>query len=159
TAPVTGRIGNHQVSIGNLIAADSGGTPLTTIVSIDPIWFYFDMSESDYLAYERAAAQGRLNQARESSPLVYVRLGDEKEWKRQGLINFIDNQVNRSAGTIRARAVFPNPDGFLTPGLFGRVRVPGSERYDAILVPDSALVTDQSRKLVMTVAEDGTVVP
>jgi RND family efflux transporter MFP subunit len=159
TAPVSGRIGNHQVSVGNLIAADSGGTPLTTIVSMDPIYFYFDMSESDYLAYERAAAQGRLGQTRETSPLVFVRLADETEWKRQGLIDFVDNQVSRSAGTVRTRAVFANADGFLTPGLFGRIRVPGSERYDAMLVPDSALVTDQSRKLVMTVADDGTVVP
>jgi RND family efflux transporter MFP subunit len=161
TAPITGRISRHEVSIGNLISGSPGGstTMLTTIVSIDPIYFYFDMSEGDYLAYQRATAQGRLSETRESSPLVQVRLSDETEWKRAGLINFVDNQVNRSAGTVRARAVFPNPDGFLTPGQFARVRIPGSERYDAILIPDSAVVTDQSRKLVMTVAEDGTVVP
>jgi RND family efflux transporter MFP subunit len=160
TAPVTGRIGNHQVSVGNLISADAAGaTPLTTIVSLDPIYFYFDMSEADYLAYQRAAAQGKLGETRESSPLVYVRLGDETDWPRKGILDFVDNQVNRSAGTVRARAVFANPGFFLTPGQFGRLRLPASDRYDAILVPDSAVVTDQSRKLVMTVSEDGTVVP
>ncbi len=161
TAPLTGRIGNHQVSVGNLVSgSDSASTPaLTTIVSLDPIWFYFDMSEGDYLAYQRAAASGKLGETRGNSPVVHVRLADEKEWKREGVLNFVDNQVDRGAGTIRLRAEFPNPDFFLTPGQFGRIRIPGSEKYIAMLVPDAALVTDQSRKLAMTVAEDGTVVP
>ena len=161
TAPLTGRISNHQVSIGNLISGgDAGTTPaLTTIVSLNPIWFYFDMSESDYLAYERAAKAGKLGETRASSPVVQVRLADEKDWQREGVLNFVDNQVDRGAGTIRVRAEFPNPDFFLTPGQFGRIRIPGSEKYPATLVPDSAVVTDQSRKLVMTVKEDGTVVP
>ncbi len=160
-APLSGRISNHQVSIGNLIVGgDSPNTPaLTTIVSLNPIWFYFDMSESDYLAYERAAKAGKLGETRASSPVVQVRLADEKDWQREGVLNFVDNQVDRGAGTIRVRAEFPNPDFFLTPGQFGRIRVPGSEKYPATLVPDSAVVTDQSRKLVMTVKEDGTVVP
>ncbi len=161
TAPLLGRISNHQVSVGNLIGGgDSPNTPaLTTIVSLDPIWFYFDMSESDYLAYQRAAKAGKLGETRASSPVVQVRLADEKEWKREGVLNFVDNQVDRGAGTIRVRAEFPNPDFFVTPGQFGRIRIPGSEKYPATLVPDSAVVTDQSRKLVMTVKEDGTVVP
>jgi len=128
-------------------------------VSLDPIWFYFDMSEGDYLAYQRAAVSGKLGETRGNSPVVHVRLADEKEWKREGVLNFVDNQVDRGAGTIRLRAEFPNPDFFLTPGQFGRIRIPGSEKYIAMLVPDAALVTDQSRKLAMTVAEDGTVVP
>ena len=161
TAPLSGRISNHQVSVGNLIGGgDSPNAPaLTTIVSLDPIWFYFDMSESDYLAYQRAAQAGKLGETRGSSPVVQVRLADEKDWKREGLLNFVDNQVDHGAGTIRLRAEFPNPDFFLTPGQFGRIRIPGSEKYPAALVPDSAVVTDQSRKLVMTVKEDGTVVP
>lgn len=161
TAPLGGRISNHQVSIGNLISGNDSATApaLTTIVSLDPIYFYFDMSEGDYLSYQRATAAGKLDEARESLPPVYVRLTDETEWPRKGQLNFIDNQVDRGAGTIRARATFANPDFFVTPGQFGRIRIPASERHDAILIPDGAVVTDQSRKVVMTVQGDGTVVP
>jgi RND family efflux transporter MFP subunit len=161
TAPIDGRIGRHEVSVGNLVAGGSGGatTLLTTIVSLDPIHFYFDMSEADYLAYQRAAASGRLQSTRDGKIPVYARLDDEEDWPREGRLDFVDNRVDRGAGTIRVRAVFPNPDLFLTPGQFGRIRIPGSEPYEALLVPDVALVTDQSNKLVMTVQEDGTVVP
>jgi RND family efflux transporter MFP subunit len=161
TAPVKGRIGRHLVSIGNLVTGGEGGatTMLTTIVSLDPIHFIFDMSEQDFLTYQRAVAQNKLGSTRESSLLVAVRLPDEKDWSRQGILDFVDNQVDRSAGTIRARGVFANPDLFITPGQFGRIRVPGSEHYEALLVPDEAIVTDQSRKIVMTVKEDGTVEP
>jgi len=163
TAPVTGRISTHQVSIGNLISGGGGtaasGTLLTTIVSLDPIWFTFDMSEGDYLAYQRAAASGKLESSREGKVTVAVRLTDEKEWSRTGVLDFIDNQVDRGAGTIRARATFANPGFFVTPGQFGRIRIPGSEPYQALLLPDAAIVTDQSSKIVMTVAPDGTVVP
>jgi len=161
TAPLTGRISNHQVSIGNLISGgDAATTPaLTTIVSLDPIYFYFDMSEGDYLAYQRATAAGMLTEARDTSPPVYAHLTDETEWPWKGQLNFLDNQVDRGAGTIRARATFSNPGYFLTPGQFGRIRIPASQQYVAILVPDGAVVTDQSRKLVMTVKEDATVEP
>ncbi len=161
TAPVSGRVSQHLVSIGNLVSGGATGIPtlLTTIVSLDPIHFFFDMSEGDYLAYQRAVAGGRLGSTRESSLLTEVRLTDETQWKRQGILDFIDNSVDRGAGTIRARAVFANPDFFITPGQFGRLRLPGSERYTAILIPDSALVTDQSRKIVMTVKDDDTIEP
>jgi RND family efflux transporter MFP subunit len=160
-APMNGRIGRHEVSVGNLVTGGNGGvtTLLTTIVSLDPIHFNFDMSEADYLAYQRAAASGRLRSTREGKVAVHARLTDEKDWPREGLLDFVDNQVDRGSGTIRARAVFPNPDFFVTPGQFGRIRIPGSEPYQALLVPDAAIVTDQSRKIVMTVAADGTVVP
>jgi len=160
-APMNGRIGRHEVSVGNLVTGGNGGvtTLLTTIVSLDPIHFNFDMSEADYLAYQRAAASGRLRSTRDGKVAVYARLTDEKDWPREGLLDFVDNQVDRGSGTIRARAVFPNPDFFVTPGQFGRIRIPGSEPYQALLVPDAAIVTDQSRKIVMTVAADGTVVP
>ena len=159
TAPLTGRISNHQVSIGNLISgSDSATTPaMTTIVSLDPIYFYFDMSEGDYLAYQRATAAGTLGEARETVPPVYARLTDETEWPWKGQLNFLDKQMDRGAGTIRARATFPNPGYFVTPGQFGRIRIPASEQHVCILIPDGAVVTDQSRKLVMTVKEDGTV--
>ena len=136
--------------------AGAGNTLLTTIVSLDPIYFIFDMSESDFIQYQRAVQAGKLQSTRDSVP-VFARLRDEPDWPREGKLNFVDNQVDRSAGTIRVRAEFPNGDGFLTPGQFGRIRVPGSESYKALLIPDSAIVTDQSRKIVMTVAEDGTV--
>jgi RND family efflux transporter MFP subunit len=161
TAPVSGRISRHEVSLGNLVFGGNSGdtTLLTTIVSLDPIYLEFDLSESDFLAYQRAAATGRLKSTRESAVLVQAHLPDEKEWSLKGQLDFVENQVDRSAGTIRARAVFANPNLLITPGQFGRVRLPGSDPYQAILLPDSAIVTDQSQKLVMTVAADGTVTP
>jgi RND family efflux transporter MFP subunit len=160
-APLSGRIGRHEVSIGNLVSGGNTGptTLLTSIVSLDPIYFYFDMSEADFLAYQRAVAQGKLMSTRDDPVPVDARLIDEKGWTHKGRIDFVDNQVDRGAGTIRVRAVFPNPNLLITPGQFGRIRVPGSEPYQALLVPDAAVVTDQSRKLLMTVADDGTVVP
>jgi RND family efflux transporter MFP subunit len=160
-APISGRISRHEVSIGNLVSGSSSGptTLLTTIVSLDPIYLNFDMSEADFLAYQRAVVQGKLMSQRDDPVPVQAHLVDETTWTLKGRLDFVDNQVDRSAGTIRARAVFANPKFFITPGQFGRIRVPGSEPYQAILVPDAALVTDQSRKLLMTVQDDGTVVP
>src|SRR5690606_24776844 len=108
-----------------------------------------------------AAADGRLQSTRDNDVTVFVRLFDERNWahKREGRLNFVDNQVDRGAGTIRVRAVFPNRELLITPGQFGRLRLPGSLPYRAVLVPDAAIVTDQSRKIVMTVADDGTVKP
>lgn len=161
-APVSGRISNHLVSIGNLVSGGEAGsstTLLTTIVSLDPIYFNFDMSESDYLAYQRATQKGLMKSTRDNSVPVSLHLTDEKGWPHEGKLNFVDNQVDRLSGTIRVRAQFANHDFFFTPGQFGRIRIPGSEPYEAILVPDSAVVTDQSRKIVMTVRDDGTVEP
>ena len=160
-APISGRISNRQVSVGNLVnGGESGGsTLLTTIVSLDPIYFNFDMSEADYLAYERATARGTLQSTRDRSVTVTLRLTDEPDWPHEGHMDFIDNQVNRSAGTIRARAIFPNPNLLLTVGQFGRIRIPGSEPYKAILIPEAALVTDQSRTIVMTLQNDNSVQP
>ena len=161
SAPVGGRIGSHQVSLGNLILGGTSGslTLLTTIVSLDPIWFNFDMSESDYLSYQRAVQAGLLKSASDGTVTSFVRLADETGWPHEGHLDFIDNQLDRGAGTIRARAVFANASHLLTPGEFGRIRVPGSEPHQAILIPDAAVVTDQSRKIVMTVGADGTVAP
>lgn len=160
-APMDGRIGNHQVSVGNLITGGDGGgaMPLASIVSLNPIHFSFDVSEADFLAYQRAAASGKLTSARDEKLKVSAHLTDEKEWSLEGRMDFVNNQVDRTTGTIRARAVFPNPDLLITPGQFGRVRIPGSDPYNAVLVPDSAILSDQSQKIVMTVKEDGTVAP
>jgi RND family efflux transporter MFP subunit len=161
TAPVTGRIGNRQVSVGNLVVGggNNSSTLLTTIVSIDPVWFNFDMSESDFLVYQRAVSEGHLGSPREAGTMAQVRLDDERDWKRTGRIDFVDNQIDRGSGTIRVRATFANSDLFITPGQFGRLRLPASEPHSALLIPDAAVSTDQSRKVVMTVNAEGTVTP
>ncbi|MGQ9368770.1 efflux RND transporter periplasmic adaptor subunit [Azospirillum sp. ST 5-10] len=161
TAPLGGRISRREVSVGNLVVGGAVGstTLLTTIVSLDPIHFEFDLSESDYVAYQRAAARGLLRSQRDGTVKVQGRLFDETAWSLDGTLDFVDNRVNRSSGTIRLRATFPNPNGTLTPGQFGRLWLPGSETYVGTLIPDSAVVSDQADKIVMTVAADGTVVP
>ncbi|MFZ0694779.1 MAG: efflux RND transporter periplasmic adaptor subunit [Alphaproteobacteria bacterium] len=161
TAPVGGRISNHLVSLGNLVIGGSSATTtlLTTIVSLDPIYLYFDTDENDYLSYRRAVVAGTIPSPITSMEAVQAKLADDQSWAHEGNLNFVDNQFNRSAGTIRVRAVFPNHDLLIRPGQFGRVRVPSPDARQAILVPDSAIIADQSRKIVMTVKDDGTVEP
>lgn len=159
-APVSGRVGRHEVSIGNLVMGGTGETTLlTTIVSLDPIWLMFNVSEGDGMTYKRLIQKGEVESARSNMIQVEGQLMDEKDWPLKGKIDFVDNQYDRSSGTIRVRASFPNPDLFITPGQFGRVRVPMSQEKPTILVPDAAVVTDQAVKLLFTVTEDGTVVP
>src|SRR6516162_3354635 len=159
TAPFTGQIGTHLVSIGNLIAgsraATSPTTLLATLVSLDPIYLDFDMSESDFLTYSRDRA--RLKEG--IADKVEIALGDETQFVRQGILDFVDNVLNRSSGTIHARATVPNPDRLLTPGQFARVRLIVGAPAQALLVPDTSVFPDQSQHIVMTVAPDGTVVP
>ena len=159
TAPFTGRIGTHLVSVGNLIAgsraATSPTTLLATLVSLDPIHLDFDMSESDYLAFSRDHAKLKGSQA----DTVELALSDETQFERQGKLDFVDNVLDRSSGTIHARATVPNLDLLLTPGEFARVRLAVGTPAPTLLVPDSAVLPDQSRHLVMTVSPDGTVVP
>jgi len=158
-APVTGRISRHEVSAGNLITGGYSGdvTLLTSIVSLDPIHFDFDVSEANYLAYQRATERGVMPSMRNNNIEVFAKLPDEDQWAHKGTLEFLDNQVNESSGTIRARATFVNSDDAFTPGQFGHIRVPGSEPYEAILLPETAIVTDQSQKIALVVAEDGTV--
>jgi RND family efflux transporter MFP subunit len=162
-APVSGRVGRHEVSVGNLImggtSGTSGTTLLTTIVSLDPIWLTFNVSEGDGMTYKRLVQKGEVKSARDNVIDVQGQLMDEHTWTLKGTIDFVDNQYDRSSGTIRVRAAFPNPDLFITPGQFGRVRVPMSQLRPTMLVPDAAIVTDQSVKLLFTVTPDGTVVP
>lgn len=158
-APVSGRISDRRVDTGNLVTGDPNATMLTTIVALDPIYFVFDMSEGDHLAYQRAVAENRLPSTRGNETPVQLRLPDQSDWAYQGRIDFVDNRIDLNSGTIRVRAVVPNADHFLTPGQFGRVRIPGSLEYEAVLVPDSAIMTDQSTRVVLSVSEDGTVVP
>ena len=159
-APVDGRIGDRRISPGNLISGGttSGSTSLlATIVSVDPIRFEFTFDEASYLRYERLSRTGRDMTSRDSSVVADLKLIDEPDFRNQGRMDFVDNVIDRSSGTIRGRAVFSNPDGVFTPGMFGRVRVPGSPSYMALLVPDAAIGTEQTRKYVLTVDADNTV--
>lgn len=161
TAPVTGRVSATAIDVGNLVTGGDNNTapPLTTIVSLDPIHLVFDVSEAQLLEYQRAFMDGRLKSPRANTVAVQARLMDEDGWTMNGTLDFIDNRVDRTSGTIRVRALLPNPQNLVTPGQFGQVRIPASEPYDALIVPEAALVTDQAQKVVLTVAEDGTVVP
>ena len=161
TAPVSGRMGRHEVSVGNLVMGGITGatTLLTTIVSLDPIWISFNVSEGDGMTYKRLVQKGEIKSPRDSAVEVEGQLMDEKAWTLKGAIDFVDNQYDRSSGTIRVRAAFPNPNLFITPGQFGRVRIPMSQMRPTMLVPDAAVVTDQSVKMLFTVSPDGTVVP
>jgi membrane fusion protein, multidrug efflux system len=158
-APFTGRIGARQVSVGSLVAgsraATSPTTLLATLVSLDPLYLDFDMSESDFLTFsrERARIKGPL------ADKVLIGLSDENSFSREGTLDFIDNSLDRSSGTIRARATVPNSDLFLAPGQFARLRVAIASPTSAYLLPDSAVVLDQSQHLVMTVGADGVVKP
>lgn len=158
-APFTGRIGARQVSLGSLIAgsraATSPTTLLATLVSLDPLYLDFDMSESDFLTFsrERASNPGPL------ANKVLIALSDEDGFKREGKLDFIDNALDRSSGTIHARATVPNADLFLAPGQFARLRVAIAPPTPVYLLPDAAVVLDQSQRLVMTVAADGMVKP
>jgi RND family efflux transporter MFP subunit len=160
TAPLDGRISAHRVSLGNLIQGGQGAgssTLLTTIVSLDPIHLDFDMSEGDYLAYQRFLQSQNGGNAIDRT--VEASLSDEQDFRHAGKLDFMDNQMDRSSGTIHARASLPNSDLLIAAGQFARRRLPTSAQKVTLLLPDSAISTDQSRKLVMTVAADGTVVP
>jgi multidrug efflux system membrane fusion protein len=159
TAPFTGRIGSHLVSVGNLIAGSRAGggatTLLATLVSIDPIYLNFDMSEADYLTFLRE----RRKQKSSLADRVDASLGDESSFGHQGTLNFIDNVLDRSSGTIHARATMQNHDFLLTPGAFARVRLALSTPTRALLVPDAAVLTDQSDHIVLTIGPNNVVTP
>jgi RND family efflux transporter MFP subunit len=156
-APFSGRVSRRHVSIGSLITGGPGATSateLTTIVSLDPIYLDFDLSEADYAAYQHSAA------ARPSGAnAVQISLDGERPWARTGDLDFLDNEIDRRSGTLHARATLANPDMAIAPGAFARVRVPLSATLPQLLVPDAAVGTDQSSKLVMVVQDDGVVVP
>ena len=143
-APISGRASWRRLAPGNLVAADA--TVLTTIVSEDPIRFLFDAPESALLKYRRAGGA--------QASQVDIRLQDETDFRRKGRVDFLDNTLDRSSGTIRARATVPNPDGFITPGMFGHLRLYASKPFEALLVPDEAIVTDQTRQVVYTIGAD-----
>ncbi len=154
-APVSGRVSDRRVSLGDQVAA--GTTLLTTVVSLDPIWFSFDGAESFYLKYQREAQRGQRRSSRSAPNPVDIQLSDETTYNWHGRMEFVDNAIDPQTGTIRAHAVVANHSHFLTPGLFGRARLLGSGSYQALLIPDEAITADQSRKLVMVLGRDGKV--
>lgn len=152
TAPISGRVSDRRVDAGNLVAGGSSAADvLTTVVSSAPIHFVFDGSEAVLLKYQR--------QARRGAAPIQVRLQDESDFTRSGTLDFTDNAVDTASGVIRLRAIIPNADGFLKPGMFGQARLAGSGSYEAMLVPDAAVATDQARRIVYVVAADGSVAP
>lgn len=157
-APISGRVSDRRVDPGNLVTGgQTGATMLTTIVRLDPIYFVFDGSEADYIRYSRLSVEGGRGSSRDTPNPVRVQLADEKDWPHQGVMNFVDNEINARSGTIRGRAIFDNKDLFLTPGTFGRMRLYGGP-LDALLIPDASVVSDQASKIVLCVGEDGKVV-
>lgn len=158
-APVSGRIGDRRVSPGNLVTGGASGatTLLATIVSTDPIHFEFTFDEASYLRYERMSKTQADIATRGASTEVWVKLIDEPDFGHTGRMDFIDNVIDKTSGTIRGRASFANSNNIFTPGMFGRIRVPGSPRYEALVVPDSAIGSDQAKKFVYVVGEDNSV--
>ncbi|MEO1281934.1 MAG: efflux RND transporter periplasmic adaptor subunit, partial [Pseudomonadota bacterium] len=159
-APISGRASDRRADVGALISGGQTGgeaTVLTRLVSLDPIHFSFDASETDYLRYVRLARSGIRGSSREKGNPVRIKLVDEEGWPWTGKMNFVDNRLNPRSGTIRGRAIVGNPGKVLTPGLFGRLQLFGGE-FDALLIPDKAIVADQTRKIVFAVGEDNKVV-
>jgi RND family efflux transporter MFP subunit len=162
TAPVSGRVSRYDVTVGNLILSGdqggSGGTLLTTIVSIDPMYAYFDVDELTVQRARELVRAGKLKSHDEARVPVSLGLAAEEAFPHTGTINFVDNQVNPKTGTLRARGVFPNTDGALSPGFFARLRMPTSPPHQALLVSERALDSDQGQKVVYVVDKDDKVV-
>jgi RND family efflux transporter MFP subunit len=155
-APITGRISDRRIDAGNLVQGGDGGaqaTLLTTINALDPIYFTFDASEGLFLKAKRARETGAAPSA------VDIKLQDEADYRWHGRLDFTDNGLDTRSGTIRLRAVVANPSQFLTPGMFGNMRLSTSASVPALLVPDAAVQADQARKIVLVVAKDGSVTP
>jgi multidrug efflux system membrane fusion protein len=157
-APIAGRIGDRRVSPGNLVTGGTSGstTLLATIVSTDPIRFEFTFDEAAYLRYMRLGTGAKDIAERGGRAKVALRLLDEQTFSHEGTMDFVDNVVERSSGTIRGRAVLKNEQGLFTPGMFARVQVPASPPYEALLVPDTAIGTEQVRKFVLVVDAENT---
>jgi RND family efflux transporter MFP subunit len=154
-APVAGRVSDRRASLGDYVTA--GQTVLTRVVSVDPIWFTFDGAESFYLKYVRQDQSGERQSSRYAPNPVEIQLADEAEYRWRGKMVFVDNGIDPRSGTIKARAEIANPDGFLVPGLFGRARLLGSGTYKGLLVPDEAVITDQTRRAVFVLGKDNKV--
>lgn len=151
-SPIAGRAGRDLINKGNLVTAQT--SLLTTVVSIDPIHFVFTGSESDYLNYSRLAQRGDRPSSREEANPVRIKLDDQTDYEIEGLVNFIDNSLRETTGTIEAQAVVENADGFLTPGMFGRLRLYGRDPFEATLIPDAVVQFDQTRQYVWVIGPE-----
>jgi RND family efflux transporter MFP subunit len=157
-APISGRISDKKIDVGNLvIGGQVNSTLMATIVTIDPIHFVFDASEADYMRYARLDKSGQRISSREAPNPVRVKLADETEWSHEGTMDFVDNAFNERSGTLRGRAILSNKDGLLTPGVFARLALYAGD-VDALLIPDTAIVSDQASKIVYTVNADNVIV-
>ena len=155
TSPIDGRVSRAEVTRGNLVTGGiNGGTFLTSVVSLDPIYLYFEGDEATYLRYIQLARAGERPSSRDAPNPVRVGLANEEGFPHEGTMDFVDNQVNSQTGTIRARAVLQNKDGLYIPGLFARVQLLGSSEYTAVLIDDRAVNTDQSQKYVLLLGAD-----
>lgn len=157
-APVSGRIGRSLVTPGNYVSGGGvqNSTVITTIVSQNPIYLYFDVSENNYLKYKRLRERGSNAGASAAGAPVFVSLPDEQTFSHRGQLDFIDNRLDQATATIRARAQMDNAKGLFSPGMFARVRIAGTEKYNAVLLPDEAILSDQASKFVYVVSDDGT---
>lgn len=157
-SPIAGRISNARVTAGNLVIGGStaNSTLLTTVVSLDPLYCYFDADETSALRYRQLHREGKRKSALFNKVPAEMALGNEEGFPHRGEIDFVDNQMNPATGTIRARAVFENPDKLMAPGFFARVRIPGVSQYDAFLIRDSAISSDQGRSYVLVIDEGNT---
>lgn len=155
-APISGRISKEEVTVGNLIQGDGPSpTLLTSLVSVDPIYAEFEGDEQVYLKYMQMARNGERPSSRTTRNPVLLGLANEQGFPRRGQMVFVDNRIDPQTGTIRARAEFENKDGALTPGLFARIRLLGSGSYKAVMTPERAIGTDQSKRFVLVVGDDG----
>src|SRR5207253_488084 len=159
TSPIRGRISRYIITAGNFVqAGDQGGTLLTTIVSVDPMYVYFDVDEHTALRIRQLIREGKSDALSDGGYHVSLGLANEEGHPHRGTINFVDNQVNPKTGTIRVRGVFPNKEQVLLPGLFARVRIPIGRPHEGLLVSERALDTDQGQKILYVVNEKNDVV-
>ncbi len=159
TAPISGKVSEEFVTEGNLISGGSDqATLLTTIVSLDPIYFYFEGSESALLKYSRQRGHDSITGSSKPHNQVLLKLLDEEKFQHEGIMNFMDNEVDFSTGTFQGRAIVPNPDFVIESGMFGTARVLNMEQHQVILVPDAIIATDQSQKIVYVLSDSNTVV-
>ncbi len=156
-APIDGRVSDRRVSIGDVVNANT--TQLTRVVTLDPIWFSFEGAEAFYLKYAHQARSGERGSSRDTPNPVEIQLADESGYPHRGHMVFVDNAIDTKSGTIRARAELSNADHILTPGMFGRARLLGSGAYEALLLPEESIVTDQTRRMVFVVGDGGKVAP